>query len=456
MKRIITNAFVLMALMFTAGYSQWEFVKNFPDDNFLGISTRDASGNHGLAVDPAGKVWITFFEATDSIEYRPGRKGAIRLIYCFKPDGTPASFSPIKFLTFGGVVDTIGGRTLPNGNWDVNTNRGLNLDHEGNVLASSFDRVLRINYKTGAGINKVNVGEGGSITAAASDDSGRVYTHRVVGANRPIRIYDKDFTYIGNVVDSLPASSFSRTIAVSQNGLDVFFCAYTKNSIYKFSRPDDFSNFGKIPDTLARGFAVESIVFHPKTGHLWASSGSGLNPPNAFPGVATNWSAHTWYALDLAGGGAVKDSIKWANLIDPVNQRPRAIAFSPSGDTAYVGVFGGNNTPAPWSTVQMFKRKAVSVAERPSSIPEGYALSQNFPNPFNPTTEMQFSIAKAGVTTLKIYDMLGKEVATLVNKHLPAGTHRFTFDASRLATGAYIYEMRSNGVRLSKKMSFMK
>lgn len=455
MKKVVISMLAGVMLLASAAQAQWKFVKVFPDSSFLGkpiVADANLSGNHGLAIDPDGKIWVTFYEATDSVQYRAGRFGLIRMIYCFTPNGQQTSFSPIKFLNFGGVIDTVGGNTLANGTWSVNTNRGLNVDHEGNILASNFDRVLRINYKTGEGINKVNVGNGGSITAAAADANGNVYASRVSAGNQPLKIYDKDFNYIGNVVDSL--RGFARTLAVTQNGLTVYWAGFSNHAIYKYTRPDEFSRFGK-PDTVLKGMQVESMQWHPKTGHLWVSSGSGNNKPNQFPGLKTNWLSHTWYAYDTATKTVV-DSISWFAVEDSLNRRPRAIAFSADGNTAYVAMYGGTGKGYAWPTIQMFRKEGVAVQERPANIPEGYALSQNFPNPFNPSTEIQFSIAKAGVTTLKIYDMLGKEVATLVNRHLPAGTHKFTFDASRLATGAYIYEMTSNGVRLSKKMSFMK
>lgn len=88
--------------------------------------------------------------------------------------------------------------------------------------------------------------------------------------------------------------------------------------------------------------------------------------------------------------------------------------------------------------------------------PSAYTLEQNYPNPFNPSTNIKFALANAGFTTLKVYDMLGREVATLVNENLSAGTYNVNFEAANLTTGIYVYELRSGNVKISKKMMLVK
>jgi aminopeptidase N len=88
--------------------------------------------------------------------------------------------------------------------------------------------------------------------------------------------------------------------------------------------------------------------------------------------------------------------------------------------------------------------------------PNTYSLEQNYPNPFNPSTTIKFSLGKAGFTTLKLYDVLGKEVALLVDKELEAGTHSVSFDASDLPTGAYFYTLTSGAYAGTMKMLLLK
>jgi hypothetical protein len=86
------------------------------------------------------------------------------------------------------------------------------------------------------------------------------------------------------------------------------------------------------------------------------------------------------------------------------------------------------------------------------TVVSNYLLFQNTPNPFNPTTTIAFALAEQGFTTLKVYDLLGREVATLVSGALDAGNHVVTFDASRSASGVYVYRLESNGFTAVKKM----
>ena len=98
---------------------------------------------------------------------------------------------------------------------------------------------------------------------------------------------------------------------------------------------------------------------------------------------------------------------------------------------------------------------------RDVSADAGNALSgeievQNYPNPFNPTTNISYSLSTSGHVTLKVYDILGREVKTLVNDDEAAGYHTATFDASRLASGIYFYRLTAPGIVKVKKMLLTK
>lgn len=96
------------------------------------------------------------------------------------------------------------------------------------------------------------------------------------------------------------------------------------------------------------------------------------------------------------------------------------------------------------------------VKETAHTVPEKFELGQNYPNPFNPTTNITFQVPKSSFVTLKVYNMLGQEVATLVNQQLHPGSFVTDFNAARLASGSYIYRLRADGAVLSRKMMIMK
>jgi hypothetical protein len=97
-----------------------------------------------------------------------------------------------------------------------------------------------------------------------------------------------------------------------------------------------------------------------------------------------------------------------------------------------------------------------NIVEVEITQPAEYSLSQNYPNPFNPSTTIAYSILKDGLVTLKVYDVLGKEVVTLINEVQSAGTKNIIFDASDLSSGVYYYQLVSGEFTSIKKLILMK
>ncbi len=109
-------------------------------------------------------------------------------------------------------------------------------------------------------------------------------------------------------------------------------------------------------------------------------------------------------------------------------------------------------------TTQLFgKRFLVSLeGVNDYSSAEGYALSQNYPNPFNPATKIRYIVPSGSQVLLKVYDVLGNEIKTLVNEYKYGGEYEVLFDAGDLASGIYIVRLNSGGLSLSRKMLLMK
>lgn len=100
--------------------------------------------------------------------------------------------------------------------------------------------------------------------------------------------------------------------------------------------------------------------------------------------------------------------------------------------------------------------KSNTVAESKASLPKEYNLSQNYPNPFNPTTIIGYQLPKSGFVTLKVFDILGREIASLVNERKEAGAYQISFNASRLASGTYFYRLQVDGYTQTKELQFLK
>jgi choice-of-anchor B domain-containing protein len=113
-----------------------------------------------------------------------------------------------------------------------------------------------------------------------------------------------------------------------------------------------------------------------------------------------------------------------------------------------------NTTPS--VQTNQFVYDGPNDVEEQSDVPRAFALDQNYPNPFNPVTNIQFSIANSQLTIVKVYDVLGREVATLVNEPREPGNYQVQFDASRLGSGVYFYTLKAGGFATTRKMLIMK
>jgi len=98
----------------------------------------------------------------------------------------------------------------------------------------------------------------------------------------------------------------------------------------------------------------------------------------------------------------------------------------------------------------------VTSAEGNTALVKEFVLNQNYPNPFNPTTSIQYALSSRQFVTLKVYNLLGKEVATLVNETKPAGTYNLKFDAANLTSGVYFYKLQAGSFVETKKMIVLK
>jgi hypothetical protein len=149
------------------------------------------------------------------------------------------------------------------------------------------------------------------------------------------------------------------------------------------------------------------------------------------------------------------------SLVIAAGDSASAVAtFNPSRIQAYAGGFvlfnNSNNNRRDSLIVRGSGVRPAAAGDHESVLPSQFSLTQNFPNPFNPSTDIQFSLPVQSHVRLTVYDVLGQEVTTLVNSTLPAGVHTSMFDASRLPTGIYFYRLEAGSFTDIKKMMLMK
>ncbi len=447
-KALYTILFLLMVAGITN--AQWTYKGSFPP----GDSVLVYGSTHGLAVDPDGKIWVGNYFADEKIVNAAGDTVNVRSIKVFNPDGTEAPFSPIKTISVGPFVnDTLWGAI-----------RGMRADHEGNILVvtSKPYMMYKINYKDGKGLNSIAFGTTplgeNSPTAPAVDEYGNIYVAPVVPGAGPMIILDKDFNYVGNALKA--TEGFSRAFEVSKDGNTIYWAGYTLGHIIVYHRDNVFADFDSV-GTILEGFHSESFAWNPANGRLYLSAGSYLDKPS------NGYTPGTWYGYD-ATTNTVVDSFSW-NFTTPgsTDERPRAIGFSPDGKYAYVGAFGTNDIPM----IEYFYNPNVSSVEKEESgVVTTYTLSQNYPNPFgeatsshSSSTKIGFTVQQNGYVTLRVYDVLGREVTTLVNQSLTPGKYSAVFNANNLASGTYIYRLQFQPAKtgakayvISKKMVLIK
>jgi hypothetical protein len=128
------------------------------------------------------------------------------------------------------------------------------------------------------------------------------------------------------------------------------------------------------------------------------------------------------------------------------------------GTNSYTGTSSSTvlNMTNAINQIAIFDTVDVGISSIGTEIPEKYNLYQNYPNPFNPTTNIKFDVPAASFTSLKVYDINGREVAELVNQNMQAGRYEYSFNAAALSSGIYYFKLVSGEFNQIKKMILLK
>ncbi|HMN18865.1 MAG TPA: T9SS type A sorting domain-containing protein [Ignavibacteriaceae bacterium] len=143
----------------------------------------------------------------------------------------------------------------------------------------------------------------------------------------------------------------------------------------------------------------------------------------------------------------------WTKLFTSVNGSEGYSVIQTLDDGfAVTGSAGSAGTGTDVWIIRLKPEGTSAIEDNLSDVNRSFSLSQNFPNPFNPNTSLKYEIGSQQFVTLKIYDLLGREIAIIVNEEKPAGTYEVTFDASGLSSGIYFYRLQAGSFTETKKM----
>ena len=275
--------------------------------------------------------------------------------------------------------------------------------------------------------NGLITGTGGMIlrTSNAGVFSGTNNAHNRNGLNLPIG----DFQ---NADDSINVNvtGNSRAYAVS-NG-------YIVTGVYLTIDTVLHTNDGDLEFYLEHNGIIDTLIYR--------NGGSGSNFLGTFLNDATNFPL-------VSGTAPFRGSFK------PYRPLSRFCGQDPNGAwrlRIYDRASGNTGTLEAWSlTVKYTYQTLTGVTEDPA-IPSQYQLSQNYPNPFNPTTTVRYQLPERMLVTIKIFNILGQEVAILVNEEKAAGSYEINFNASKLSSGVYFYRIQAGNFITAKKMLLLR
>ncbi|MGD1045289.1 MAG: T9SS type A sorting domain-containing protein [Bacteroidota bacterium] len=337
------------------------------------------------------------------------------------------------------------------------------------------------------------------------DDTNRIYMAKSV--NGGASFGTKSLVPIGDI--SHPASGLSlKPLTIS--GTDNLFISYsTDTSLYFIRSSDGGVSFGspkKILHVSVGGRISSTKLVGSSDGTMYLSYGFWIMHMGIFPGndminqgtillKSTDYGG-TWSTIDTLGAteysiydlhltstktlvqtkyvspnlylSSSLDGKTWSDTtrVNPTLNTATGTLASSFGISSVL--IDNSNIGIAWTDIstgygEIFYRKmaiptapAVGVARINNSAPNQFALNQNYPNPFNPTTQISFSLTCQSIVSLKLFDVLGREVKTLASGEYHSGTHTVTLDASSLPSGVYFYRLQAGTFDAVRKLTLIK
>jgi hypothetical protein len=284
-----------------------------------------------------------------------------------------------------------------------------------------------------------------------------LFPFRVAGADTFNSYVHCDFVYNGNT----PLYVFTEYQVQTGEPSIVFYSTATG---FRIAVPFDSTKYGPYSTTQP------DQRFHNLEMNFPSIGLSGSTIVVAYQGFQPDLDARgynysdVWYVASSDGGNSWGDPQRITNTATTDERYPSVSKWNAPGQfnmvwsqkTGASGLYafpGGADTVR---TSQVFLRINPIVfttgVEDQEPVPGNFSLEQNYPNPFNPATKIDYAVGRAGLVTIKVFDILGKEVATLLDANVQPGSYQVAFDGSRLASGIYLYKMTAGNFTETRRM----
>jgi len=338
-------------------------------------------------------------------------------------------------------------------NTDVKT---LLINSDGTIFAGTFGGGIFISTNNGDSWNASNSGlTNPYLYSTAVSPNGNIYAGTGQRVFRSVN-NGSSWTVISN---GIPSASIT-SLAVNSSGY--IFATTLGSGLYRSTNNGDLwirKDSGIVnPDMQSVAIRSDGIIFIGTYNGVFRSLNNGDSYTRIDSGLtnvtavyAFTFNSHNDIYLGKFSGGiynSINSGNSWTeNNSGLTNLNVTALATDSNGfiyaGTSGSGVFKSDNTITN------------NIIDNEVSV-NSFELLQNYPNPFNPTTNLEYRISKFEFVTLKIYDVLGNEVAILVNENQKAGSYKINFNGSKFPSGIYIYKLTVNGISQNKKMILLK
>lgn len=380
----------------------------------------------------------------------------------------------------------------------ISTNSGLNFsDITGNITGAELYSVWALNADT------IFAGDGGSPNGGGGN--AKVYRTTNRGVNWSVILQTGGNSgFIGCINFLKPQQNFGIIISDPPNGNDPYWIAKTtdKGNSWNITNAPNIptyatQNSGFIVDSSFYGFGTQTpgkVYLTSNSGVNWVSYSIGIisnSIPSisfksdkltgiaisdiALPNIArTTNGGLNWQTITIPGSSSQGD-VKWINgseifffsankLIRSSNNGVNWSDMNSSGVTFFEHfdyVETGVNSICSYALasdgkVLKFEGEPFGIDPNNTTIPTEYILEQNYPNPFNPVTTIKYSVPKAGIVKISVYDLNGKELLNITEKFHTAGNYIETLDMTNFSSGIYLYELSTEKISISRKLVLIK